>query len=62
LISIDYRAVGMWATGRLSTYPQRRPVDPVGNRDVIHKYTGPLKVRVASSGAHSLEGAMDFCA
>jgi hypothetical protein len=22
------------------TYPQHRPVDPVGNRDVIHKYTG----------------------
>ncbi len=40
LTRIDYRAVGMWATGRLSTYPQRRPVDPVGNRDVIHKYTG----------------------
>ena len=40
MISIAYRAVGMWATGRLSTYPQRRPVDPVGNRDVIHKYTG----------------------
>ena len=43
MISIDYRAVGMWATVRLSTYPQRRLVDPVGNRDVIHKYTGPSR-------------------
>ncbi len=33
----------MWATGRLSTYPQRRPVDPVGNRDVIHKSIGPSR-------------------
>ena len=28
---------------RLSTYPQHRPVDPVGNRDVIHKSTGPSR-------------------
>ena len=56
MISIAYRAVGMWATGRLSTYPQRRPVDPVGNRDVIHKSTGPsrcewlLRALIALSG------------
>jgi hypothetical protein len=31
LTRIDYRAVGMWATGRSSTYPQHGPVDPVGN-------------------------------
>jgi hypothetical protein len=24
----------------MSTYPQQGPVDPVGNRDVVHKSTG----------------------
>ena len=34
-------AVGMWATRTLSTYPQHGPVDPVGNRDVIHQVHRP---------------------
>jgi hypothetical protein len=31
----------MWATRTLSTYPQHGPVDPVGNRDVIHQVHRP---------------------
>ena len=36
----------MWATGRLSTYPQHGPVDPVGNRDVIHQVHRPALRRL----------------